>query len=96
VADRAAGQRGERAAQVDTTFTAINNECTDAAVTMAEAALRHHRAADVLPVLRRMAPTNPLNERLHARFMATESGAMGKASELQERLNRSDRDQAAS
>jgi DNA-binding SARP family transcriptional activator/tetratricopeptide (TPR) repeat protein len=56
-------------AQVDTTFTAINNECTDAAVTMAEAALRHHRAADILPVLRRMTPTNPLNERLHARFM---------------------------
>jgi DNA-binding SARP family transcriptional activator/tetratricopeptide (TPR) repeat protein len=51
------------------TFIAIDNECAAVAGAMAEVALRCGQAAEALPVLRRMTPRDPLNERLHAQLM---------------------------
>jgi DNA-binding SARP family transcriptional activator len=62
-------------------FTALNRECLSAAAEAADAALRCGAFRDVLPLLRGVAPYDPLNEELHARLilLLAASGAQAEA-----------------
>jgi tetratricopeptide (TPR) repeat protein len=56
-------------AVVNPNFAAVDQECLATAAEAADVALRCGLAKDVLPLLRKIAPHDPLNEGLHARLV---------------------------
>jgi DNA-binding SARP family transcriptional activator/tetratricopeptide (TPR) repeat protein len=68
----------------DQDFAALDRECLSAVAEAADAALRCGAARDVLPLLRKVAPHDPLNEELHARLVLVlaESGEQAEAVEV--------------
>ncbi|HEX6346743.1 AfsR/SARP family transcriptional regulator [Umezawaea sp.] len=65
----------------DQDFAALDRERVSAAVEAADTALRCGAARDVLPLLRKVSPLDPLNEELHARLILAlaASGARAEA-----------------